>query len=70
MRASDAPLPEITRRRLLVTGGLGVGLVVAWAVWPRHYEPNLVEGPGEYPSKIWQARLAGCQSARSHADAP
>ncbi|HEU4969810.1 xanthine dehydrogenase family protein molybdopterin-binding subunit [Sphingomonas sp.] len=48
MRASDAPHPEITRRRLLVTGGLGVGLVVAWAAWPRRYEPNLVEGRGEH----------------------
>ena len=42
MRASDATYPGLTRRRLLVTGGLGVGLVVAWAGWPRHYEPNLV----------------------------
>jgi isoquinoline 1-oxidoreductase beta subunit len=48
MRSSDAPHPQITRRRLLVTGGLGVGLVVAWAAWPRRYEPNLVEGRGEH----------------------
>jgi isoquinoline 1-oxidoreductase beta subunit len=48
MRASDAPHPQITRRRLLVTGGLGVGLVVAWAAWPRHYEPNLPAGRGEH----------------------
>jgi isoquinoline 1-oxidoreductase beta subunit len=48
MRASDATHPGLTRRRLLVTGGLGVGLVVAWAAWPRHYEPNLVAGRGEH----------------------
>ncbi|HYZ47367.1 MAG TPA: molybdopterin cofactor-binding domain-containing protein, partial [Sphingomonas sp.] len=47
MRASDVPHPQLTRRRLLVTGGLGVGLVVAWAAWPRRYEPNLVAGRGE-----------------------
>ena len=37
----------ITRRGLLIGGGAGVGLVVAWAVWPRHYLPNLVAAPGE-----------------------
>ena len=47
MRTSDAPSPGLTRRRLLVTGGLGVGLVVAWAAWPRRYETNLVAGRGE-----------------------
>lgn len=48
MRASDAPDLSITRRRLLVTGGLGVGLVVAWAAWPRDYRSNLVAGKGEH----------------------
>ena len=38
---------EITRRRLLVSGGVGVGLVVAWAAWPRTYRPNLAAAPGE-----------------------
>ena len=37
----------IDRRTLLVGGGVGVGLVVAWAVWPRRYEPNLRPAPGE-----------------------
>lgn len=40
--------PGVTRRRLLVTGGLGLGLVVAWAAWPRRYESNLVAGKGEH----------------------
>ncbi|NNM76141.1 xanthine dehydrogenase family protein molybdopterin-binding subunit [Sphingomonas sp. ID1715] len=48
MRASDATDVSITRRRLLVTGGLGVGLVVAWTVWPRTYSVNLTAGPGEH----------------------
>lgn len=47
MRTSDATLPHVTRRRLLVSGGLGVGLVVAWAAWPRRYETNLAAGRGE-----------------------
>lgn len=47
MRSTDAPSPGLTRRRLLVSGGLGIGLVVAWAAWPRSYQPNLVAGPRE-----------------------
>lgn len=38
----------ITRRRLLIGGGAAAGLVVGWAVWPRHYAPNLAAGPGEH----------------------
>ena len=37
----------ISRRTLLVGGGVGAGLLVAWAVWPRNYAPNLRTGPGE-----------------------
>lgn len=37
----------ITRRRLLIGGGVGAGLALAWAVWPRSYEPNLVAAEGE-----------------------
>lgn len=48
MRSSDAPDPGLTRRRLLVTGGLGIGLVVAWAVWPRDYPANLIDRRGEH----------------------
>ncbi|MCZ4238242.1 twin-arginine translocation signal domain-containing protein, partial [Staphylococcus equorum] len=38
----------ITRRRFLVGGGAAAGLVVGWAVWPRHYAPNLAAAPGEH----------------------
>jgi isoquinoline 1-oxidoreductase beta subunit len=43
----------INRRRLLVGGGAGVGLVVAWTLWPRRYAPNLVANPGEQPFGAW-----------------
>jgi isoquinoline 1-oxidoreductase subunit beta len=37
----------ISRRTLLVGGGAGVGLALAWGLWPRRYEPNLRAAPGE-----------------------
>ncbi|NJR78679.1 molybdopterin cofactor-binding domain-containing protein [Sphingomonas corticis] len=37
----------ITRRNLLISGGVGVGLVVAWAAWPRAYRATLPAAPGE-----------------------
>jgi isoquinoline 1-oxidoreductase subunit beta len=37
----------LSRRTLIVGGGAGVGLVVAWALWPRAYAPNLAVAPGE-----------------------
>jgi len=37
----------IDRRTLLVGGGAAAGLLIAWAVWPREYPPNLNAGPGE-----------------------
>ena len=37
----------IDRRTLLVGGGAGAGLLVAWWLWPRSYRPNLRPGPGE-----------------------
>ncbi|RXD03401.1 xanthine dehydrogenase family protein molybdopterin-binding subunit [Sphingomonas sp. UV9] len=43
----------ITRRSILVGGGAGVGLVVAWGLWPRSYAPNLVANPGETPFGAW-----------------
>lgn len=37
----------LNRRTLLIGGGAGVGLLVAWGLWPRDYRPNLVAAPGE-----------------------
>ena len=45
--------PHLTRRQLLIGGGAGIGLVVAWAVWPRHYGPNLTAAKGEHIFNAW-----------------
>ena len=39
--------PKISRRTLLVGGGAGIGLVLAWSLWPRSYRPNLIAAEGE-----------------------
>ena len=38
---------RISRRTLLVGGGVGAGLAIAWGLWPRSYRPNLRAAPGE-----------------------
>ncbi len=54
MSKADPPAkPLITRRNLLIGGGAGVGLVVAWAVWPRHYAANLTAAKGEHIFSAW-----------------
>jgi isoquinoline 1-oxidoreductase subunit beta len=45
--AADGERKGISRRGVLVGGGIGVGLVVAWAVWPREYGVNLRAAEGE-----------------------
>ena len=54
----------ISRRTLLIGGGAGAGLIVAWALWPRAFEPNA--GPGEHVLKAWlkSAMTAGLVAAR------
>jgi isoquinoline 1-oxidoreductase beta subunit len=46
-RAAPRERKGISRRTLLVGGGVGVGLALAWTLWPRHYDPNLRAGPDE-----------------------
>lgn len=46
-------LGNIDRRRLLIGGGVGVGLLVAWGIWPRHYAPNLTAAKGETIYGAW-----------------
>jgi isoquinoline 1-oxidoreductase beta subunit len=41
-------LPRVSRRGLLIGGGVGAGLLVAWSFWPRSYAPNLVAARGEH----------------------
>ncbi len=43
----------IDRRRLLVGGGIGAGLVVAWTVWPRRSPSGLSADPGEQVFDAW-----------------
>lgn len=53
--SADTPpaAPLVSRRTLLIGGGAGIGLVVAWAVWPRHYAPNLTAAKGEHIVNAW-----------------
>ena len=43
----------ISRRSFLVTGGAGVGLAVAWAVWPRGYAVDLAPAAHETQLGAW-----------------
>ncbi|MEO5867973.1 MAG: molybdopterin cofactor-binding domain-containing protein [Sphingomonas sp.] len=43
----------INRRTLLIGGGVGAGLIVAIAVWPRHYAPNLAAAKDETVFGAW-----------------
>ena len=45
--AAARKIPPITRRTLLIGGGAGAGLLLAWTLWPRSYALNLDAGPGE-----------------------
>ena len=38
---------NVDRRKLLIGGGVGAGLLVAWRLWPRRYVPSLRAGEGE-----------------------
>lgn len=45
MKVSDAL--KLDRRTLLIGGGAGVGLIVAFSLWPRHLKSDLALAPGE-----------------------
>lgn len=47
MAAADRIRKGIDRRTLLIGGGAGVGLLLAWELWPRAYAPNVATAPGE-----------------------
>jgi isoquinoline 1-oxidoreductase beta subunit len=38
---------KVDRRSVLIGGGAGVGLIVAFALWPRHPSSDLAAGPSE-----------------------
>ena len=37
----------LSRRKFLIGGAAGAGLVVAWTIWPRSYEPNVAATENE-----------------------
>jgi isoquinoline 1-oxidoreductase subunit beta len=43
----------LNRRRILTGGGVGIGLLIAWGVWPRRYQPNLLAADGEHLFGPW-----------------
>jgi isoquinoline 1-oxidoreductase subunit beta len=43
----------LSRRSLIVGGGIAGGLAIAWALWPRSFPPNLVAAPGEAILNAW-----------------
>ena len=42
-----------TRRKLLIGGGVGLGLLVAWQIWPRQYRTNMPLGKGDHGFGSW-----------------
>lgn len=43
----------LSRRNLLIGGGIGAGLLVAWQIWPRQYRSNMPVGKGEHGFGSW-----------------
>ncbi len=53
MKQRSSDIGAIDRRTLLIAGGVGAGLLVGWAAWPRVYRPNLSAAPGETILGAW-----------------
>ena len=47
MAAAGKTGTAIDRRSLLIGGGVGIGLLLGWEFWPRHYAPNVAAAAGE-----------------------
>ena len=47
MTAAEKTGRGVDRRTLLIGGGVGVGLLLGWELWPRTYKPNVATAPGE-----------------------
>lgn len=50
---SDDGTGGLTRRKLLIGGGVGAGLIVSWGLWPRKYRSNLVATKQEHIFGAW-----------------
>lgn len=48
-----SPVNGISRRSILVGGGVGMGLLVGWTLWPRQYAVNLQAAKGEHVFSSW-----------------
>jgi isoquinoline 1-oxidoreductase subunit beta len=44
---------EINRRKLLIGGGVGAGLLIGWGLWPRRYRSNMATAKGEHLFGAW-----------------
>lgn len=51
--SAKQPAKGLSRRSLLVGGGIGIGLIVGWGLWPRHYAINLQAAEGEHVFSSW-----------------
>lgn len=47
-RGNDEEAAGLSRRNILIGGGAGIGLLIAWSLWPRSYSPNLNAAEGEH----------------------
>ena len=47
------PNGALSRRSLMIGGGIAGGLAIAWAIWPRSFPSNLVAAPGETIVNAW-----------------
>jgi isoquinoline 1-oxidoreductase subunit beta len=47
-RKKAGQMHGVDRRQMLIGGGVGIGLIIAWAAWPRSYAQNLVAAKGEH----------------------
>jgi isoquinoline 1-oxidoreductase subunit beta len=52
-KARSASAFSLDRRKLLIGGGVGLGLVVGYTLWPRQYSANLVAADGEHIFGPW-----------------
>jgi isoquinoline 1-oxidoreductase beta subunit len=53
MKAATVEKQGLSRRNVLVGGGIGAGLLIAWSLWPRQYHTNLRATDGEHLFGAW-----------------
>lgn len=53
LTGDGSPTSGVTRRQLLIGGGIGAGLLLAWSLWPREYAAPLEPAAGETGFGAW-----------------